>query len=39
MNFTTAADGVVTLDSSELDFDGTVQAALDIVDTVITPAN
>jgi cytidylate kinase len=35
VNFTTAADGVVTLDSSELDFDETVQAALDIVDTVI----
>jgi CMP/dCMP kinase len=35
VNFTTAADGVVTLDSSELDFDGTVQAALDIVDTVV----
>jgi cytidylate kinase len=35
VNFTTAADGVVTLDSSDLDFDETVQAALDIVDTVI----
>ena len=35
VNFTTAADGVVTLDSSDLDFDGTVQAALDIVDTVV----
>ena len=35
VNFTTAADGVVTLDSSELDFDETVQAALDIVDTVV----
>ena len=35
MNFTTAADGVVTLDSSELDFDETVQAALDIVETVV----
>ncbi len=30
--FTVAADGVVTLDSSELDFDQTVQAALRIVD-------
>lgn len=30
-NFTTAADGVVTLDSSELDFEQTVQAVLDIV--------
>ena len=35
VNFTTAADGVVTLDSSDLDFDGTVQAAPDIVDTVV----
>jgi cytidylate kinase len=35
VNFTTAADGVVTLDSSDLDFDETVQAALDIVDTVV----
>ena len=31
VNFTQAADGVVTLDSSELDFDGTVDAALAIV--------
>lgn len=31
--FTVAADGVVTLDSSDLDFDETVQAALRIVDT------
>ena len=28
VNFTQAADGVVTLDSSELDFDETVDAAL-----------
>lgn len=31
VNFTQAADGVVTLDSSDLDFDGTVEAALAIV--------
>jgi cytidylate kinase len=31
VNFTQAADGVVTLDSSDLDFDGTVDAALAIV--------
>lgn len=30
-NFTTAADGVVTLDSSELDFEQTVRAVLEIV--------
>lgn len=35
VNFTQAADGVVTLDSSELDFDGTVDAALAIVTKVI----
>jgi cytidylate kinase len=35
VNFTTAADGVVTLDSSELDFDGTVGAALGIVNKVL----
>ena len=31
VNFTSAADGVVTLDSSELDFEQTVQAVLEIV--------
>ncbi|MGO4492755.1 (d)CMP kinase [Arthrobacter sp. 2YAF22_2] len=35
VNFTQAADGVVTLDSSELDFAQTVEAALGIVHTVI----
>ncbi|MEW1959960.1 (d)CMP kinase [Kineococcus sp. NPDC059986] len=30
--FTTAADGVVTVDSSALDFDGTVAAVLDVVE-------
>jgi CMP/dCMP kinase len=35
VNFTTAADGVVTLDSSDLDFDGTVEAALGIVVKVV----
>ncbi len=35
VNFTRAADGVVTLDSSDLDFEGTVAAALEIVDTII----
>ncbi|WP_426998922.1 (d)CMP kinase [Pseudarthrobacter sp. N5] len=35
VNFTQAADGVVTLDSSELDFEQTVQAALGIVSKVI----
>ena len=35
VNFTRAADGVVTLDSSELDFAGTVDAALSIVDSIV----
>ncbi|MCX6500023.1 MAG: (d)CMP kinase [Arthrobacter sp.] len=35
VNFTQAADGVVTLDSSDLDFAQTVDAALGIVHTVI----
>jgi cytidylate kinase len=35
VNFTQAADGVVTLDSSELDFDETVAAALVIVTKVL----
>ena len=35
MNFTRAADGVVTLDSSELDFAETVDAALSIVNGIV----
>ena len=35
VNFTRAADGVVTLDSSDLDFEGTVAAALEIVASII----
>ncbi|XAS68938.1 (d)CMP kinase [Micrococcaceae bacterium Sec5.7] len=35
VNFTQAADGVVTLDSSELDFEETVKVALGIVTKVI----
>jgi cytidylate kinase len=35
VNFTQAADGVVILDSSNLDFEETVDAALDIVGRVI----
>lgn len=35
VNFTRAADGVVTLDSSELDFAGTVDAALSIVTGIV----
>lgn len=35
VNFTQAADGVVTLDSSDLDFAQTVDAALNIVDRII----
>jgi cytidylate kinase len=35
VNFTTAADGVVTLDSSELDFEATVDAALEIVHSIL----
>ncbi|GAA4041073.1 MULTISPECIES: (d)CMP kinase [Arthrobacter] len=35
VNFTQAADGVVTLDSSDLDFDETVETALSIVGKVI----
>ncbi|MGO4474367.1 (d)CMP kinase [Arthrobacter sp. M-10] len=35
VNFTQAADGVVTLDSSELDFEETVETALSIVGKVI----
>ncbi|HSN37988.1 MAG TPA: (d)CMP kinase [Arthrobacter sp.] len=35
VNFTQAADGVVTLDSSELDFAGTVDAALSIVHGIV----
>jgi CMP/dCMP kinase len=35
VNFTQAADGVVTLDSSDLDFEETVEAALGIVSKII----
>ena len=35
VNFTRAADGVVTLDSSELDFAETVDAALSIVNGIV----
>ena len=35
VNFTKAASGVVTLDSSDLDFDQTVAAALVIVTKVL----
>ena len=35
VNFTKAADGVVTLDSSDLDFEQTVDAALVIVTKVL----
>ncbi|WP_423184293.1 (d)CMP kinase [Arthrobacter sp. NyZ413] len=35
VNFTQAADGVITLDSSDLDFDETVETALSIVGKVI----
>jgi cytidylate kinase len=35
VNFTQAADGVVTLDSSDLDFEQTVDAALVIVTKVL----
>jgi CMP/dCMP kinase len=35
VNFTQAADGVVTLDSSDLDFQQTVHAALGIVERVV----
>lgn len=34
VNFHTAADGVVTVDSSDLDFEQTVQAVLEVVHTV-----
>ncbi len=35
VNFTKAADGVVTLDSSDLDFEQTVKAALNIVGRIL----
>lgn len=35
VSFTTAADGVVTIDSSLLDLDQTVQAVLDVVDVTV----
>ncbi|MDQ6714665.1 MAG: (d)CMP kinase [Actinomycetota bacterium] len=34
-DFTSAADGVVTLDTSHLDFDGAVEAVLDVVRSVV----
>lgn len=37
-SFTTAADGVVTVDSSDLDFEQTVQAVLGVVRAVDAPA-
>ncbi|WP_052226383.1 (d)CMP kinase [Microbacterium mangrovi] len=35
VDFMTAAEGVVTVDSTELDFDGTVDAVLAVIDTVL----
>jgi cytidylate kinase len=35
VDFLTAADGVVVVDSTELDFDGTVDAVLEVIDTVL----
>lgn len=37
VQFHVAADGVVTVDSSHLDFDQTVQAVLDVVESVVGP--
>lgn len=37
-SFTTAADGVVTVDSSDLDFEQTVQAVLSVVEAAGKPA-
>ncbi|KRD45219.1 cytidylate kinase [Cellulomonas sp. Root930] len=37
VQFHEAADGVVTVDSSHLDFDQTVQAVLDVVESVVGP--
>ncbi|OCI31221.1 (d)CMP kinase [Oerskovia enterophila] len=36
--FHVAADGVVTVDSSDLDFEQTIQAVLDVVEQVMAPA-
>lgn len=36
--FTSAADGVVTLDSTHLDFEGTVAAVLEVVSRATTPS-
>ena len=36
-SFTQAADGVFTVDSSDLDFEQTVQAVLGVVDAVVNP--
>jgi cytidylate kinase len=35
VNFLTAAEGVVVVDSTDLDFDGTVDAVLEVIDTVL----
>jgi cytidylate kinase len=37
VEFRTAADGVVTVDSSELDLEQTVEAVLTVVDQVAGP--
>ena len=37
MQFHVAADGVVTIDSSHLNFDETVQAVLEVVETEVGP--
>ena len=37
VQFHVAADGVVTVDSSHLDFEQTVQAVLDVVESVVGP--
>jgi cytidylate kinase len=38
VEFQVAADGVVTVDSSHLDFEQTVQAVLDVVTSVVARA-
>jgi cytidylate kinase len=37
VQFHVAADGVVTVDSSHLDLEQTVQAVLDVVESVVGP--
>jgi cytidylate kinase len=37
VDFMNAADGVITVDSTELDFEQTVQAVVDLVQTVVEP--